>query len=570
MSRRLALAGAFVVLAGLVAASAWAAVDTRGAPSSTPGVTSNSILLGGTFPLTGEAATAAAIAKGANAYFKYVNSRGGVFGRKIDFKVLDDGYDPGRAVQGTRQLVAQDKVFAIFGSLGTEQNLATRPFLNQLGVPQLFVSSGASTWGRDAKRFPWTIGFIPSYPTEAKLLARYLLTHQKKPKPRIAILYQNDTYGQDIFNGFKHALGAKKSLIVASKGYDPTEPDVRSEVAKLRASKANTFMIFAFGKFAIQAYAFASTLGWHPKTYVNAVASSYTVMQVAASASSSRQVEGSISIAFNKDPARLRPERELEGRLRHVRHVLRVHDGRRAEARRQEPDPPGHHQRRDAPERARQPLPAAGHRRPHDPEGAPADQPGEAAALARRPLGPVREARPLATCPGACPRDTSIQAPSMRRVLVTGMSGTGKSSALAALERRGFRTVDTDVQGWSEWVPAADAPERERLWREDRIAALLESEPGRGLFVSGCVANQGRFYDRFDAVVLLSAPASVILDRLDSRTTNDYGKDAAERAAVLSDLAAVEPLLRATCTHELDASRPLEEVVDELVDIVLA
>ena len=303
MSRRLALAGAFVVLAALVAAGAWTAADGRGAQASTPGVTSSSILIGGTFPLSGEAATAATIAKGADAYFKYVNSRGGVNGRKITFKYLDDGYDPSRAVNGTRQLVLQDKVFAIFGSLGTEQNLATRPILNQLGVPQLFVSSGASTWGRSAKRYPWTIGFIPTYPTEAKILADYILAHQKKPKPRIAVLYQGDAYGQDLYNGFKHALGSKRSLIVASKSYDPTSPDVRSEVARLRASKANTFMVFAFGKFAIQAYAFASTLGWHPKTYVNAVASSYTVMQVATSASSSRQVEGSISIAFNKDPA---------------------------------------------------------------------------------------------------------------------------------------------------------------------------------------------------------------------------------------------------------------------------
>ena len=230
---------------------------TAAAPGVDPGVTSNSILIGGTFPLSGEAATAATIAKGADAYFKYVNARGGVNGRKITFKYLDDGYDPGRAVNGTRQLVLQDKVFAIFGSLGTEQNLATRPILNQLGVPQLFVSSGASTWGRDAKRYPWTIGFIPTYPTEARMLANYILAHQTKPKPRIAVLYQGDAYGQDIYNGFKRALGRKRSLIVASKAYDPTSPDVRSEVARLRASKANTFMIFAFGKFAIQAFYFA-------------------------------------------------------------------------------------------------------------------------------------------------------------------------------------------------------------------------------------------------------------------------------------------------------------------------
>ena len=144
---------------------------------------------------------------------------------------------------------------------------------------------------------------------------------------------------------------------------------------------------------------------------------------------------------------------------------------------------------------------------------------------------------------------------------MTGMSGTGKSTALVELDRRGFRVVDTDSPAWSEWA------EDEWLWREDRIADLLAAEDERPLFVSGCMSNQSKFYDRFDAVVLLSAPAEVILDRIERRTTNDYGKTAAERALVLHHLESVEPRLRATCTHEVDASRPLEEVVDVLVGI---
>jgi dephospho-CoA kinase len=147
------------------------------------------------------------------------------------------------------------------------------------------------------------------------------------------------------------------------------------------------------------------------------------------------------------------------------------------------------------------------------------------------------------------------------RVLVTGMSGTGKSSALAELEKRGYRVIDTDSREWSEWTG------EEWLWREDRMAELLAQDGGT-LFVSGCMSNQGKFYDRFDAVVLLSAPAEVILERVDRRTTNDYGKTSRERELILTHLETVEPLLRATATHELDASRPLAEVVDDLVAIV--
>jgi dephospho-CoA kinase len=144
----------------------------------------------------------------------------------------------------------------------------------------------------------------------------------------------------------------------------------------------------------------------------------------------------------------------------------------------------------------------------------------------------------------------------VRRILVTGMSGTGKSSALAELARQGFRTVDTDEPGWKDG----------ELWREDRMAELL-SEDGGTLFVSGCVPNQGRFYDRFDAVVLLSAPADVMLARIDARTNNPFGKSDEERSRILADLAEVEPLLRAGCTHELDTARPLEAVVADLAAI---
>ena len=154
---------------------------------------------------------------------------------------------------------------------------------------------------------------------------------------------------------------------------------------------------------------------------------------------------------------------------------------------------------------------------------------------------------------------------------MTGMSGTGKSSALAELGRRGFRVVDTDDPGWREYrehvEPADELHQGEWLWAEEKITALLDSDYGRSLFVAGCVRNQSTFYEQFDAVVLLSAPAEVILDRIERRTTNDYGKTPQERAMIVADLAKIEPLLRQGCTDELDASRPLDEVVNDLIAI---
>jgi dephospho-CoA kinase len=152
-------------------------------------------------------------------------------------------------------------------------------------------------------------------------------------------------------------------------------------------------------------------------------------------------------------------------------------------------------------------------------------------------------------------------------VFLTGMSGTGKSSALAELARRGHRVVDTDHGGWIREVPSVDGRPFEPVWDEERIDALL-TEQGEGvLFLSGCVANQGAFYPRFDAVVLLSAPADVILERVAGRDTNDYGKSGEQRAFILDDLASVEPLLRARATAEIDTRAPLAEVVDRLESI---
>jgi dephospho-CoA kinase len=151
----------------------------------------------------------------------------------------------------------------------------------------------------------------------------------------------------------------------------------------------------------------------------------------------------------------------------------------------------------------------------------------------------------------------------MPKILVTGMSGTGKSTALRALAARGHRTVDTDSDRWSRWVTSPDGS-TDWIWREEAITDLLTGHRTGSLFVAGCKSNQGEFYPHFDHVVLLSAPAEVLLARIEARTDNPYGKSPAERAAVLDHLAHVEPLLRATATAEINAAAPIDDVVRRL------
>jgi branched-chain amino acid transport system substrate-binding protein len=284
------------VLGAAVAATV-AAGSAGARPVATPGVTSTGIHLGSSVPLSGEASVAGNVARGALAYFKYVNAKGGVFGRKIDFTYLDDGYDPGRAVNNTIRLIQQEQVFAVFSSLGTNNNLAVRNLLNQQKVPQIFVSSGATTFGRDYKRYPWTIGYIPPYSEEGAIYGKYIVGKIKKPK--IAVLYQDDDYGRDLLAGLRRGLGKKASAIVARVGYDPTSTDVQPQVTQLKASGANVFMIFAFGKFSLQAFNAVARLNWKPQIFVNDVSSASALML----AVPQKAANGSISIVFGKDPA---------------------------------------------------------------------------------------------------------------------------------------------------------------------------------------------------------------------------------------------------------------------------
>jgi branched-chain amino acid transport system substrate-binding protein len=283
----------FICVVAAVAVTTTAAAR----PVATPGVSANEIHLGASVPLSGEAAIAGNVARGSEAYFKYVNARGGVNGRRIKFTYLDDGYDPGRAVNNTIRLVQQEQVFAMFSSLGTANNLAVRKFLNDAKVPQLFVSSGATTFGSEYRRYPWTIGYIPPYSEEGVIYGQYIAKNIKRA--RIAVLYQNDEYGRDLLTGLRRGLGAKRGSIVARVGYDPTSTDVQPQVAQLRASRANVLMIFAFGKFSLQAFNAVARIGWKPQIFVNDVSSASTLMAIVPQ----KAANGSISIAFGKDPA---------------------------------------------------------------------------------------------------------------------------------------------------------------------------------------------------------------------------------------------------------------------------
>jgi len=233
--RLLLLLAAAALLVGLPGA--------YGRSGSDPGITNDSILLGGTVPLSGDEIAYSAIARGSDAYFQYVNDHGGVRGRKITFRYVDDAYNPAETVRRTRQLVEDDKVFAIFGSVGTEHALAVRPYLNEAHVPQLFVGSGLSALALDRKRYPWTMGYLPRFAGEAALYGKYVA--RTRPRAKIGVLYEDSEYGQDMFTGLRRGLGSLSTRIKDAETYQLSDSDMNAQMARLKASKADTVMIFA-------------------------------------------------------------------------------------------------------------------------------------------------------------------------------------------------------------------------------------------------------------------------------------------------------------------------------------
>jgi branched-chain amino acid transport system substrate-binding protein len=272
---------------------------TGAAPAADPGVTSTSVLLGGTVPLTGEAAAFGAVGPGAKAYFDYVNSKGGVNGRKIEYRYYDDAYNPAQTVQLTRRLVEQDKVFAVFNSIGTANNLAIRDYLNAQKVPQLWVGDGSQSIGRSFARYPWTMGFLMSYRGEGDVYGANIV--RTRPRARIAVLYENTELGRDMLTGLTRAIAGKGPRIVAKQSYEFTGADISGQVGLLKASRADTLMLFATPKFFINAVTATHKLGWKPQVYIASVSIEPTIMGIARY-NAPELTRGALSIAFVKNP----------------------------------------------------------------------------------------------------------------------------------------------------------------------------------------------------------------------------------------------------------------------------
>jgi branched-chain amino acid transport system substrate-binding protein len=294
-----ALAAAAVVLVAIPGAGARPAAD--------PGVTARTVTIGTTLPLSGPASLYARIGTGMRTYFSYINARRardgkrGVYGRQIVLKVYDDQYNEAQTVQQTRRAVEQDRVFAMLGGLGTENQQAVRQYLNQRKVPQLYVSTGLSQFGSQIRQYPWTIGWQPDYVQEGILLGRYV--RQNLPNARVAVLRQNDDYGAEFLAGFRTAANRNVGAVETYPRAGGASV-IPGPVARLRASGADTLLIIATPTESITALVTAYRLGWRPNKLVNSVGATPSFMAAArASAGSAEAVDGVVTTTYLKDVA---------------------------------------------------------------------------------------------------------------------------------------------------------------------------------------------------------------------------------------------------------------------------
>ncbi len=259
------------------------------------GATDNEIRIGNIVAYSGPVSSLGVIARIEDAYFRKINDEGGINGRKIKFISYDDAYSPPKSVEQARKLVESDEVLLIFNPVGTPSNVAIQKYLNAKKVPQLFVGSGATRWN-DPKDFPWTIGWQPNYQNEGRIYAKYLLT--EKPEAKIAVLYQNDDLGKDYLKGLKDGLGQKASMIVATEGYETSEPTVDSHIVNLKSTGADVFISVALTKVAAQSIRKVAEIGWNPVFILSSIGSSIgTVIQPVGF----DKAQGIVSTAYLKD-----------------------------------------------------------------------------------------------------------------------------------------------------------------------------------------------------------------------------------------------------------------------------
>src|SRR5437870_10153294 len=290
------------VLAALISLAV--AACSSGTPAASDvGITKDTILIGGTDPLSGPAAAYGTIAKSADAYFHYVNDNGAINGRQISYKYLDDGYNPAQTVPLTKQLVEQDQVFLMFGGLGTQSQTSVRDYLNGKKVPQVFVATGATTFAAEFEKYPYTFGWQPVYQGESLIYAQYIL--KNTPNAKIGVIYQNDDYGQDYLDGLVKGLGLKAAeMIVDKQSNDVGAPDLSSQILKLKNSGADTLFVFETPSPAIKALVGTFQAGWHPTVYLNSVAAPVPYVQAAQKAAGDEAaVNGILSVEYLKDPA---------------------------------------------------------------------------------------------------------------------------------------------------------------------------------------------------------------------------------------------------------------------------
>jgi len=261
------------------------------------GASDTEIKIGNIMPYSGPASAYGVIGKTEEAYFKKINAEGGINGRKITFVTYDDGYSPPKAVEQARKLVESDEVLVVFNPLGTPSNSAIQKYLNSKKVPQLFVATGATKWN-EPKDFPWTMGWQPSYQSEARIYAKFLM--KEKPDGKIAIMYQNDDFGKDYLKGLKDGLGAKASMIVAEESYETSEPTIDNHIVKLKATGADVFINITTPKFAAQAIKKIKEVDWKTLHIVSNVSASVgSVIKPAGF----ENAQGILSAAYAKDGA---------------------------------------------------------------------------------------------------------------------------------------------------------------------------------------------------------------------------------------------------------------------------